>query len=361
MNHSQLIEYFSKVMSAIFQKLGNARNLENDKASQQLITDVLILLDTLGIKSQEVMPSELEKAYRNAVSDAEKDLKAQNVKIKEIDPLDLLKKKIHLAAVKKLVNNTMTDIRKAVTRAKKDAKTKISRVVEKAREEMAKGLIKGTFNKVITKRLTKMFVEEGITGFRTTDKNGREINTRVEKYAATVVRTKMRDANTQGNVNRYKDANVGLVKISSHHPSCGKCAQYAGKVVSLTGEHKGFMSVRDIPLPPFHPNCRHTIAPYVIEHKTEEDIQKEKDQWKSFQPNREVRTVAQQKAYKREQDIRAAANREQQQYEKYVAVLGDKAPKTIGAFRRMKRAGGKSYKELQLAFRRGNAELKAGE
>jgi len=355
MNHKQLIEYFSKVMQTIFLKLGSAKNLDSDKASQKLIGDILTLINTMGIKSSEVMPIELEKAYREAVDNAEKDLKAQNVRLKEIDPLDLLKKKIHLAAVKKLVNNTMTDIRKSITRAKADAKVKISRVVERVREDLSKGLIKGTLNKVMSRRLTKMFVEEGITGFVTSDNK----NIRVEKYAATVVRTKLREANTQGNVNRYKEADVNLVKISSHHPSCGKCARYAGKVVSLTGEHKGFMSVKDIPLPPFHPNCRHTTAPYVIEYKTEEEIQQAKNDWKSFQPNQEVRTAAQQNAYKKEQDIRRKANDEQKQYEKYKAVLGDKAPKTIGAFRRIKRAGGKSYKELQLAFRRGNAELKA--
>lgn len=356
MNHEQLIEYFSKVMQTILNKLGNARNLDKDIGSKQLIDEVVILLDRMGIKAQEVMPIELERAYREAVKKAERDLIAQKVKTEPINPLDLLKKKIHLAAVKKLMGDTLTDIKKAVTRAQSNAKLKIGRIIEKTRKELGTGLTAGRLNKVIAKRLSKMFVDEGITGFTTSDGK----NIRIEKYASTVVRTKMRDANTQGNVNRYKDSNVHLVKISSHSPSCGKCAQYAGKVVSLTGEHKGFLSTRDIPLPPFHPNCRHTIAPYVIEFKSEGEIQLEKDKWKSFQPNQEVRSVSHQKAYKKEQDIRRQANEDLKQFEKYKAVLGDKAPKTVGAFRRIKRANGPKYKQLQQQLRQTNRDLKAG-
>lgn len=359
MNHEKLIEFFSLIMQRIFNKLGNARNLENDKESQKLITEVLSLIDTLGIKTKEVMPIELETAYKNALSDADKELAVQNVKVEKVDPLQLLKKKIHLAAVKKLVNDTFVDITKAVKNAKSNAKLKISRIVDKTKEELAKGLVKGSLNKRITKRLQQMFVKEGITGFHTKDKNGRDVNIRIETYAETVVRTKMRDANTQGNVNRYKEADVNLVKISEHSPSCGKCARYAGKVISLTGDHDGFLSVKSVPLPPFHPRCRHTVTPYVIEYKTPEEIQAEKDKWKTFNPNIDVRSAAQQKAYKREQDAKKKANEERKQYERYVAVLGDKAPKTIGAFRRMKRSGSGKFKELQLLYRQTNRELKA--
>ncbi|MDA6141364.1 hypothetical protein OSK03_26650, partial [Escherichia coli] len=68
--------------------------------------------------------------------------------------------------------------------------------------------------------------------------------------------------------------------------------------------------------------------------------------------------VSQQKAYKKEQDIRRKAHEELKAYERYTAVLGKNAPKTIGAFRRIKRNGGESWQKLQLAYRQANRELK---
>lgn len=107
------------------------------------------------------------------------------------------------------------------------------------------------------------------------------------------------------------------------------------------------------------PNCRHTIKPWVIEYKSEKEIQVEKDKWKSFDPEKDVRSQAEKRSYKREQDIRRKAHEELKAYERYTAVLGKDAPKTIGAFRRIKRNGGKSWQKLQLAYRQANRELKA--
>lgn len=48
---------------------------------------------------------------------------------------------------------------------------------------------------------------------------------------------------------------------------------------------------------------------------------------------------------------RRTARQEMKQYDKIKSVLGDDAPKTIGAFRRMKRSNSKRYKEIQAKMR----------
>jgi Phage minor capsid protein 2 len=356
MNSEQLIEYFTQVIQLIMNRIGGASNLTEDKNAQKLITAILKDLDTLGIKSNQVMPVELEKVYNNAVEIASKELTDMGVTPPPI------KKKIHIAAVKELVSKTMSDLKKAVTKAKKSAKTMVNRVVSRTKSEIAKGLILGNHSKIVKKRVAKMFREEGITGFSTKDKNGRDVNIRIEDYAGRVVRTKMRDANTQGAVNRYIESGVTLVQVSKHSPSCAVCGRFAGMVISLDDSNKGFKSINDagIELPPFHPNCRHTVKSWVIDYKSEEEIQKEKDKWKSFNPEKDVRSVAQQKAYKKEQDIKRKANDARKQYERMAAVLGkDKMPKTLGGFIRGKQSKSKAYLKLQQQYRQANRELKA--
>lgn len=357
MNHNQLIEYFAQVIQEIFNKVGNANNLTDDKNAQNLISAVLKSLDTLGIKANEVMPQELEKAYLLAVNGATKELVAQNVKVDKPEPTEILKRKIHLAALKRVVSDAMTDLKTAIRTAKKSAKTTITKTLSAVKKEIAKGLVMGSHNKHVSKRLAKAFQEQGLTSFVTSD--GKKL--RLDKYAKNVVSYKMRESSTQGAINRYEESGVGLVKVSKHSPTCHVCARYEDMVISLTGKHSGFKSVldKDIKLPPFHSHCFHTIRPFVAEYKTNEEMQAEKDKWKTFNPEKDTRSLSQQKAYKKQQDIRRKAHEELKAYERYTAVLGKDAPKTIGAFRRIKRSGGKSWQKLQLAYRQANKELKA--
>jgi len=352
MNSEQLIEYFTQVIESIMNRIGGASNLTEDKNAQKLITAILKELDTLGIKSNQVMPVELEKVYYNALEIASKELTDMGVTPPAV------KKKIHMAAVKEIISKTMSDLKKSVTRAKKSAKTMVNKVLSRTKSEIAKGLILGNHSKIVKKRLAKTFQEEGITGFVTSDNK----NIRIEKYAETVVRTKMRDANTQGAVNRYIESGVNLIQVSKHSPTCHVCARLQGKVICVSGNAEGFKSVGDagVKLPPFHPNCRCTARAWVMDYKTPAEIQAAKDEWKSFNPEKDVRSVAQQKAYKKEQDIRRKANDARKQYEKMAAVLGkDKMPKTLGGFIRGKQSKSKAYLKLQQQYRQANKELKA--
>ncbi len=354
MNHNQLIEYFAQVIQEIFARVGNANNLTDDKNAQKLISAVLKSLDILGVKANEVMPHELEKAYLEAVNGATKELAAQNVKVDKLESTEILKRKIHLAALKRVVSDAMTDLKTAIRTAKKSAKTTIAKTLSAVKKEIAKGLVMGSHNKYVSKRLAKTFQEQGLTSFVTSD--GKKL--RLDKYAKTVVSYKMREASTQGSVNCYQESGVTLIKISEHGASCAKCGQYAGKVMSIDGEYKGFPSAKSVPLPPYHPHCRHTVSSYVVEYKSDKEIQAEKDKWKGFKEGTDTRTEAQKKAYAKEQEIRRKAHAELKAYERYRAVLGKDAPKTIGAFRRIKRSGGKSWQKLQLAYRQANRELK---
>ncbi|MGE6896829.1 phage minor capsid protein [Priestia flexa] len=356
MNHTQLIEYFAQVIQSIFSRVNNAKDLTNDKNAQELITAILKSLDDLGIKTSEVMPQELEKTYLQAISSATQDLVAQKVKVDALKPADVIKKKLHVAALTSLVRDTLQDLRVAIRAAKQSATTTIKKVLSKTKREIAKGLIQGNGRKIVAKRVAQAFREEGLVCFKTADNK----RLRLDKYAKVVVSYKMRESATQGASNRYLESGVGLVKVSSQKPTCKVCGRFSGMVVSLTGKHKGFKSIKDkgVKLAPYHPHCKCTVSPYVTDYKTDGEIQNEKDKWKNWREEDDNRSQSEKKAYDKEQDIRRKAHEELKAYERYTAVLGKDAPKTIGAFRRIKRNGGKSWQKLQVAYRQANRELK---
>ncbi|WP_273122774.1 phage minor capsid protein [Bacillus weihaiensis] len=357
MNYNQLIDYFAQVIQEIFNRVGNAKDLTNDKNAQELIKAILSALDSLGLKTSEVMPKELEKAYLQAVSDSTKDLVAQNVKVDALTPAEVVRKKLHVAALKILVRDTLEDLRTAIRTARNSAVTTIKRVLSKTKKEITKGLIKGNSRKFVSKKVAKAFQEEGLVCFVTSDNK----RIRLDKYAKIVTSVKMRDASTQGAVNRYKESGVDLVRISSQKPTCHVCSRYSDMVISLTGKHKGFKSINDVGvrLPPYHPHCRCTCSSYVIEYKTDAEIKEEQEKWNSFSLSVDNRSPAEKRAYDKEQEIRRKAHEELKLYEKYSAVLGDSMYKTIGAFRRAKRSNAKSWQEMQVKYRQMNKELKA--
>ncbi len=73
-----------------------------------------------------------------------------------------------------------------------------------------------------------------------------------------------REAVTAGTVNRNLEAGNDLVMVTSHGARDG-CQFYEGKVFSISGTHPTYPPLSSIPNggPPFHPNCRHNLAPFV--------------------------------------------------------------------------------------------------
>jgi hypothetical protein len=181
------------------------------------------------------------------------------------------------------------------------------------------------------------FARHGLTSFLT--KDGKRLP--LDVYAPMVTRTKRKEANIKGQINRYTENGIEYVKISPHSPACGICAGHFGVIVQITGEPTGNIPhVKNTRLPPFHPNCKCSIVP--IRTLEGEDIIQVRD------PNNS-RTEAQRRAYAAEQKIRRKANDEKKLYQKMKAE-GVEVPATLAAFRRKRRANDESWKEMQSSY-----------
>jgi len=128
-------------------------------------------------------------------------------------------------------------------------------------EETGRKLASGTTIKDMKQRVIQRLLDQGQTAF--IDKLGRKW--RLDSYAEMVARTTTREAASAATINTCREAGLDLVKITTHYPTCEKCAPLQGKVFSISGRDKRYPKLTDEYRPPIHPNCRHTLQPYVRE------------------------------------------------------------------------------------------------
>jgi hypothetical protein len=123
---------------------------------------------------------------------------------------------------------------------------------------VAQGLATGAARRDVSQNLVDLLTKQGVTAF--VDKGGRAWG--LESYAAMVARTTTREAVSLGTANRMLEHGEDTVRISSHPHDPDVCDRYDGKTFSLAGRGDAPRLDR---LPPFHPNCRHVLAPAVAD------------------------------------------------------------------------------------------------
>ncbi|MER2091054.1 MAG: phage minor capsid protein [Sporosarcina sp.] len=354
MKEEQLLTYLQEIIVGISESVAGSELTEEEQV-EMLIRDIKDLLDQFSFEVERAIPESILLNYFGGVDEATKALKAAGVGVESdvsVLPSKAIAKsfqrKIHMEAVQELLDDTLMDFRAAIRTAQASASTSITDTLASVKSDIAKGIIVGDPRKVIQAQVARSFAKDGLTAFVTSD--GKKLP--LDFYSMTVTRYKMREAANTGAVNRYEENDQDLVQIIENSDTCPVCAQYKDIVVSLSGKTPGYKSVSEIKLPPYHPNCRGSIRPFVERFKSGEEIELAKKTSSGWSDERDVRTPAQKKAYEREQTARRIANDEKKQFARWKMALGEDAPKTLGAFRRMKRQGTAEFQEMQLEFRR---------
>lgn len=355
MNEEQLLEYLQEIIIGITEKIGE-KDLTEEEEQATLIEEISSLLQSFGIAIEEIIPKMIIEKYFSGVDQATSLLIAAGVNIAPAAALTSaglvakdFQKAIHLDAVEELLDNTLMDLKAAIRTAEASAITTINDTIKQVKGDITKGIIVGDARKVMQEKVARSFAQGGLTSFTTVDNKQLPL----DFYAMTVTRTKMRDAAVKGSANRYTDSGQDLVKIIGNSDLCGVCAKYRNLVVSLSGNTPGYPKVGDngIKLPPFHPNDRCNVQPFVARFKTEEELAEAKKRNAAYEPDEDPRTPAQKRAYEKEQKARRQANAEKKQFMRWQAAMGADAPKTLGAFRRMKRENTPKFQELQSNYR----------
>ena len=175
----------------------------------------------------------------------------------------------------------------------------------------------------------------------------------LDVYTGMVARSTSREAHNSAKINQLSANDRDLVTFTKRKTTCARCAMLEDRVYSISGEDKRFPALSVAfpgPYKNIHPNCRHAITPWTEELKTPKQIE---DAIKNS--NREYkddRTDERKKGYHDEQVRRRQKRQDLYQFERYQKRLGKDAPKSIGAFRRIKNADGERWKQLESAYRR---------
>lgn len=147
---------------------------------------------------------------------------------------------------------------------------KINTLVEKG--FMEKGSVWGA-----KKKLQKELLKKSLDGKTVTviNKNGKPMSFDAKYYAEMVARTKLIEAQAIATVDTALQFGSDLVQVSSHNTPTPICQEFEGKIYSISGKDKDFPPLTEIP--PFHPNCRHTLTVTFREYLERDGIQKYSD------------------------------------------------------------------------------------
>lgn len=355
MPDDELLRLLRGIVEDIHYKVGQTdwTKAAKAKAAKNQIT---LLLRRFDVAVDDLVPEMIAKEYFKGVQEASRLLVEEAIDTTTGRPLgtdgriaDEFRKPIYLDSLQEILDDTYIDLKAATRTAQRSAITTIDTTISRVKDEIAKGTISGNSRKVMQANVAKAFREGGMTSFITSD--GKELP--LDFYSMTVTRTKIRDAGVKGAATRYEDNNQDLVQVVGNGDSCEVCAMHRDMVYSLRGETEGYpvAGEGDFMLPPFHPNCRCTVQPYVISRKSQAEIDKALARNDEFDPDVDRRTPAQREAYKKEQTLRRLANSEKKQFMRFNATLGADNYKTLGAFRTAKRNNTPKFQELQSAYR----------
>lgn len=125
---------------------------------------------------------------------------------------------------------------------------------------MVQAFAQGKTDRQAVRALLGNLRQRGITSF--IDKSGRPWN--MVDYSRMVVRTVARRTQTAATRMRTVQYGHDLVKIIDHDRECPLCRPWEGKVLSITGQTKGYPTVAMAEAAGYgHPNCSHAEAPWV--------------------------------------------------------------------------------------------------
>lgn len=171
---------------------------------------------------------------------------------------------IHRSFVEAMIDDTFNDLLAATQRTEQQIKKLVREAVaDHLRVNAAQSLGRRTSQREIIDTLTKAGLsrtlkEESWKGI--VDAAGRRWN--LSTYVEMVVRTKLRDAHTEGVRREALQRNVDLAIISSHGAK-DACRMFEGLVISLNGLTPGYRTYRELRASNlvFHPNCKHYTIP----------------------------------------------------------------------------------------------------
>lgn len=118
-----------------------------------------------------------------------------------------------------------------------------------------------------TRRLQRQFAQATAAG-AFVEAGGQRF--RLETYSNLVAQTRLAEAASEASFTTIQAMGIDTVRVSDHGSTDAVCNAFAGKVFSTSGSDSRFPVLRD--KPPFHPQCRHILLPFIPELKSDDEL-----------------------------------------------------------------------------------------
>nr|WP_246231580.1 phage minor capsid protein [Sporosarcina jiandibaonis] len=314
------------------------------RRQQQMLASVAAIIATVQTDSAKKLLQIIEGSYKKG-----SDVAANEMRVKGKKGVNAtFKSRIHKEAVQNIVDEAFYSILEATDHMSNDVKKRIEGIVKQANTG---SLVEGLTRKEATKRAIAEATERGITGIIT--KNG--ANVPVEAYMSGSIHYHQRKAHVDGAINRAIDNGQDLVYVNSVGITCSYCAQYQGRVYSISGKDKRFPVLDQ--RPPYHSHCVHNAYPWNIDYQDEADVALMLTE--SNRPFTDNRTEANIRKYNEMQRKKSKQNETRKQWIRYKSRVPD-AP-DLKTFASHKARNTSLYKDLQNDYRKVGAKIKEGE
>lgn len=224
---------------------------------RMILKQIESVLESLGEKATYHLKKEIPKYYQEGADKAVKQLDNVGAKVFVRKNFNQL----HKAAIYALVDDTAKAFGETMTGVSRDARRLLNTATkEELKQRMAKGYISGEARKTIRQNIKGALQEQGLSAL--VDKGGARWS--LDRYADMLLRTKAVEAHNTGLANRMVENGYDLVQVSAHGGTCDVCADWEGKILSLTGETDGYPTVDQAEgAGLFHPNCRHALSALI--------------------------------------------------------------------------------------------------
>ena len=317
-------------------------NLMSEREKRRLFILIEQTLDEFGLEASEMVSAEVYETYAMELISAQRVTQSLG-----IDYKDSLSTLVHREALEDMLMDSMLDMQAAIRTSKLSSINAIETALDAVNSDIARGIMLGIPVDDIAKKVADSFLKNGFKAFYTVD--GKALP--LDFYSETITRTKISNARSTAHANHYERASSEHFSVIGKYDTCQECSSYRDIIFTLSGDDDRFTYLDPREALPFHPNCKCVIVPVVLKTLSASEIEREATKSKKFDPSIDKRTKKEREAYESDQKAKVKARNEMKQYQRMVAVLGKDAPKTLGAFRRMKRGNTKGYREAMRKMR----------
>jgi hypothetical protein len=339
----ELQEFYRGVENEITELLTADASIRTaDELNKKLGLAISAAVSYLGKANKEFATKELPSAFKEGQGDMK-----YTPKMSVKEAAEILEKQGFKYAKNGLSKDTYIELQTATESAGKGLKSRVNKIVE----DLSKKGQDSVYN--VQQTILKDLQQNGL--LTVTYSNGAKQS--LNSYAAMAARSARIESTNIGAIGRALQNGTDLVIMTTMPQCCKLCGAYQDKVYSISGKDKRFPALfktvlkNGYALP--HPNCRHEFIPWYEDMEAPEDVEKAIRKSKIKYDRKgglvDVRHQADIEGYQQWQAGNRQLNRELQEYERmkaYYESKGEDAPyKSLGAFRRARRAQSETYKE----------------